>query len=94
MSARLEVFLAQLYVDADLRRRFFRDPEAAARHAGLSEWECREVAKVPALDLERAADSFERKREVKQRHRRMGNARRVWRLLRKAISRESSEKIW
>jgi len=94
MSASLEVFLAQLYVDADLRRRFFRDPEAAARHAGLSEWECREVAKVPALDLERAADSFERKREVKQRHRRMGNARRVWRLLRKAISRESSEKIW
>ena len=51
MSARLEMFLAQLYVDADLRRRFFRDPEAAARHAGLSDWECSEVAKVPALIL-------------------------------------------
>ena len=88
MSASLEVFLAQLYVDADLRRRFFRDPEAAARHAGLSEWECREVAKIPALDLERAADSFERKREVKQRHRRMGNPLRLWNWLKKRISRE------
>lgn len=88
MSARLEMFLARLYVDADLRRHFFRNPESAARHAGLSEWECSEVAKIPALDLERAAGSFERKREVKQRHRRPGNVRRVWRMLRKAVGRE------
>lgn len=83
MAASLEVFLAQLYVDADLRRQFFRDPEAAARHAGLSEWECREVAKIPALDLERAAGSFERKREVKQRHRRTGSPLRLWNWLTK-----------
>jgi hypothetical protein len=88
MSARLEMFLAKLYVDGDLRRRFFRDPEDAARHAGLSEWECSEVAKIPALDLERASGSFERKREVKQRHLRAGNVRNVWHRLRKAIGRE------
>ena len=88
MSASLEMFLAQLYVDADLRRRFFRDPEAAARHAGLSDWECSEVAKVPALDLERAAGSFERKREVKRRRRRMGNPIGLWSWLKERISRE------
>ncbi len=85
MSASLEMFLAQLYVDADLRRLFFRDPEAAARNAGLSEWECREVAKIPALDLERAAGSFECKREIKQRYRRMDHPLKWWNWLKNKI---------
>jgi hypothetical protein len=66
-------------VDPQLRERFLRDPLATAKAEGLSEWECAEVAKIPPHELERAAGSFEHKREGKKRHRRLGNVRRLWR---------------
>ncbi|MBZ5523425.1 MAG: hypothetical protein LAP21_14415 [Acidobacteriia bacterium] len=76
-QSRIERFLAQLYVDPQQRKRFLRDPLATAKAAGLSEWECAEVAKISPQEMERAAGSFDRKREVKKRHRRLGNVRRL-----------------
>ena len=88
MQQNVEKFLARLYVDAQLRGRFLRDPLAAAKAEGLSEQECAEVARISPQEMERAAGSFERKREGKKRHRRLGNVRRLLGWIKNKISRE------
>jgi hypothetical protein len=61
-SARLEAFLARLYVDGEARARFLADPRAEARCAGLPEDTCLALAAIDRVGLEMAAVSFERKR--------------------------------
>jgi hypothetical protein len=58
----LERFLARLYTDAELRRRFLDDPLGAARTAGLDDAQARALAKIDRDSLELAADSYARKR--------------------------------
>ena len=57
-AARLEAFLAQLYVDEQARRRFLSNPHDEAANAGLSEQECTALANIDLVGLEFAADSF------------------------------------
>ena len=61
-AAGLEAFLANLYVDPALRRRFLADPEGTARAAGLSERHARALARIDRVGLELAAESFAQKR--------------------------------
>jgi hypothetical protein len=68
-SPRLEAFLAELYVDADARRRFLADPLTAARSAGLDDGEADAVARIDRVGLEMAARSFAAKRRGRVRPR-------------------------
>ena len=61
-AARLEAFLAQLYVDEQARQRFLSNPHDEAANAGLSEQDCTALANIDLVGLEFAADSFARKR--------------------------------
>lgn len=62
MSARLESWLARLYVDEGARDAFLRDPDAEATRAGLSVDERAAMARLDLADLRAAADGFARKR--------------------------------
>ena len=61
-AARLEAFLARLYVDESARRRFLADPRGEADSAGLSEQDCAALANIDSVGLELAAGSIARKR--------------------------------
>jgi hypothetical protein len=60
--AKLEAFLARIYVDAKARQRFLRDPGREAMSAGLSDEEIDAVKQIDQVGLELIADSLERKR--------------------------------
>ncbi len=62
MSADLQRFLARLYTDPALRRRFLERPFEEALTAGLDEPTALELAKIDREGLELAAESFARKR--------------------------------
>lgn len=57
-----ERFLASLYVDDELRRRFVADPRACAAAAGLTPDEIEALAHVDMTGLELAARSYAAKR--------------------------------
>ena len=57
-----ETFLARIYTDADLRRRFLDDPQETARTAGLSPEECASVVALDRTGLKLAAKVFAKKR--------------------------------
>ncbi|HEX2825145.1 MAG TPA: hypothetical protein VHP37_02250 [Burkholderiales bacterium] len=61
-TARFERFLASLYVDDDLRRRFAADPRACAHAAGLSSEEIEALMNIDTTGLELAARSYAAKR--------------------------------
>ena len=63
---RFEAFLAELYTDAEARRRFLTDPRNAARLAGLDEADVETLAHIDRVGLELAAQSFEYKRAAKR----------------------------
>jgi hypothetical protein len=63
---RFEAFLAELYTDADARRRFLADPRRAARLAGLDEADVETLAHIDRVGLELAARSFECKRATRR----------------------------
>jgi len=65
--ARLEAFLARLYVDSDARCAFLGDRVGTANAAGLSDAERESVVGLDAGALELAARSFSHKRRVMQR---------------------------
>ena len=69
-SPRFETFLAELYVDADTRRRFLADPHATARQAGLDEGEVDALTRIDRVGLGLAARSFASKRAARPRVRR------------------------
>ena len=58
----LEAFLARIYVDAQARESFLRNPTAEALRAGLSDDEVRAVQQIDRVGLELFAISLERKR--------------------------------
>lgn len=62
MSARLEAFLARLYVEADTRARFLQDPRKEAVAAGLSPTEVEAMEQMDRVGLEMAATSLARKK--------------------------------
>ena len=61
-AARLEAFLAQLYVDETARQRFLANPHGEAANAGLSAQDCSALEHIDLVGLEFAADSFTKKR--------------------------------
>ncbi|MBM3814255.1 MAG: hypothetical protein FJW20_21735 [Acidimicrobiia bacterium] len=65
-GAAFEVFLARLYTDAELRRRFLDDPTGEASRAGLSAEETQSLEGIDRLGLELAAESYRRKRVRRQ----------------------------
>ena len=64
-SPAFEAFLARLYTDEALLKRFFADPRGEAQRFGLSVEECDYLAAVDQVGLRIAADSFRKKREGK-----------------------------
>jgi hypothetical protein len=85
--ARLEAFLARLYVDSDARLDFLRDRARAAIAAGLTESECLAVAELDAGALELAARGFTHKRRAAQRIRSQRSRGNPWCWFRRALSR-------
>ena len=67
MTPRFEAFVARLYVDATLRRRFLADARGEATRAGLSADEIQAVERIDRTGLELAAGSFEHKRRQRAR---------------------------
>jgi hypothetical protein len=61
-AARLEAFLALLYVDESARGRFLTNPRGEAANAGLSEQDGAALANIDFVGLELAAGSVARKR--------------------------------
>ena len=61
-AARLEAFLAKIYVDEDLRERFFADPRGEAAKAGLNEHEIEALEKIDRAGLILTAQSLQKKR--------------------------------
>ena len=59
----LEAFLARIYVDAQAREKFLRDPTAEAVRAGLSDDEIEAVKQIDQVGLELFTVSLERKRQ-------------------------------
>jgi hypothetical protein len=79
MSARaVEAFLARIYVDADARLRFKRNPRAEAQSAGLSEEECAALENIDWVGLEMAARSFAHKRQARLKQNRASAFRDRW----------------
>jgi len=61
-AARLEAFLAKLYVDEASRERFLADPRGEAGRAGLSVEDVDSVVAIDRVGLELMAESLQRKR--------------------------------
>lgn len=79
MSPQFEAFVARLYVDETLRRRFLTDARGEATRAGLSPNEIQALERIDRAGLEFAADSFEHKR--RQRARTAHPVMKLWRQL-------------
>jgi hypothetical protein len=61
-AARLEAFLAKIYVDEDSRERFLADPRGEAAKAGLNEHEIEALEKIDRAGLILTAQSLQKKR--------------------------------
>jgi len=69
VSAKLEAFLARIYVGDEARTRFLSDPRGEAARAGLSPAEQEALILIDRPGLELAARSFAHKRSGKVRRR-------------------------
>jgi hypothetical protein len=61
-AARLEAFLAKIYVDEESRERFLADPRGEATKAGLGEREIEALEKIDRAGLILATRSLQKKR--------------------------------
>jgi hypothetical protein len=61
-AARLEAFLAKIYVDEDERQRFLAEPRVEAAKAGLNEREIEALEKIDRAGLILTAQSLQKKR--------------------------------
>ena len=61
-AARLEAFLAKIYVEEDSRERFLVDPRGEAAKAGLNELEIVALEKIDRAGLILTARSLQKKR--------------------------------
>ena len=73
-GAQVEAFLAALYTDPNLLKRFEADPEAVCRSAGLAGDELASILSLNLSDLSYAARSFGKKRARKSRKKKVGGA--------------------
>lgn len=80
-SAQLETFLARLYTDDALRRRFLAAPYDEARSAGLSDTDALALTAIDRAGLDMAATSFARKRAAHGRRSWPAKLRSLWRRL-------------
>jgi hypothetical protein len=64
MRPEFETFLARLYTDAPLRKRFLAEPRAEAERHGLTAEECAALERIDRPGLEFAARSFAHKRAL------------------------------
>jgi hypothetical protein len=62
MSARLEAFLARIYVETEARERFLADPRTEAAAAKLDADEIEAVVNIDRVGLRMVAESLRRKR--------------------------------
>jgi hypothetical protein len=62
-AARLEAFLAKIYVDEESRERFLADPRGEAAKAGLGEREIEALEKIDRAGLMLATQSLQKKRQ-------------------------------
>jgi hypothetical protein len=62
-AARLEAFLAKIYVDENSRERFLADPRGEATKAGLGEPEIEALEKIDRAGLILTARSLQKKRQ-------------------------------
>lgn len=62
-AARLEAFLAKIYVDEKSRERFLADPRGEAANAGLNEREIRALERIDRAGLILTARSLQKKRK-------------------------------
>ena len=62
-AARLEAFLAKIYVDDESRERFLADPRGEAAKAGLGEREIEALEEIDRAGLLLTARSLQRKRQ-------------------------------
>jgi hypothetical protein len=62
-TAKLEAFLARIYVDENAREKFLNDPEVESQRAGLSAEECEALKQIDRVGLELMATSLERKKQ-------------------------------
>jgi len=85
-AARLEAFLARLYVDSAARAEFLGDRARAVSAAGLTEAECLAVVRLDAGALELAAQSFTHKHLLAQRRRAQRALSDRWLWFRRALS--------
>jgi len=67
VSARLEAFLAQIYVDEGARERYLADPDGEALRAGLDATDRAALGPPDPVGLRLAARSFAHKRSHKPR---------------------------
>jgi hypothetical protein len=65
VSAKLEAFLAKLYVDAEFRIRFLADPRGEAAVHGFDKREMEALASIDQIGLKMAAASLRRKARAK-----------------------------
>jgi hypothetical protein len=63
----VEIFLARLYTDEELRHEFLGNAVAVARASGLDETEAAAMAAMDRTGLEMAAESYSRKRHGSRR---------------------------
>ncbi len=66
-DAALEALLATIYVDADVRARFFADPQGTALAAGLSAEQASMLSEIDRAGLLLTADCLAAKRGRKRR---------------------------
>jgi hypothetical protein len=71
-AARLEAFLAKIYVDEESRERFLADPRGEATKAGLGELEVEALEKIDRAGLVLGARSIQSKRQRAHRRQRAG----------------------
>lgn len=62
-AARLEAFLAKIYVDEESRERFLADPRGEAAKAGLGEREIEALEKIDRAGLVLTTRSLQKKRQ-------------------------------
>ena len=71
-AARLEAFLAKIYVDENSRERFLADPRGEAAKAGLDDREIESLEKIDRAGLILSARSLQKKRNHAAAHKRAG----------------------
>ncbi|HEX5082139.1 MAG TPA: hypothetical protein VFY40_08840 [Blastocatellia bacterium] len=86
-AARLEAFLAKIYVDEESRERFLADPRGEAAKAGLGEREIEALEKIDRVGLVLGARSIQGKRRRSYRHQRAGLLIRAYAFAKSSINR-------